>query len=92
MMEAYIWRRQSKVDQFIATQSLLNLCEETETKTGARVRGAVLVSGRNRLGRGQGDSGGNYKSGQEWEGKVTREKEEDYWTCTTANIRTFQQN
>ena len=36
-MEEYIWRRQNTVAQFIATQSLLDLCGETERTPGSRV-------------------------------------------------------
>ena len=36
-MEEYIQRRQNIVTQFIATWSLMVLCEETERTTGARV-------------------------------------------------------
>ena len=36
-MEEYIWRRQNTVAQFIATQSLLDLCGEIERTPGARV-------------------------------------------------------
>ena len=36
-MDEYIQRRQNMVTQFIATWSLLDLCEVTERKTGARV-------------------------------------------------------
>ena len=36
-MEEYIWRRYNAVAQFIATRSLMELCEDTEKKTGARV-------------------------------------------------------
>ena len=37
VMEEYSWRRQNAVTQFIDTQSLLDLCEETERTPGARV-------------------------------------------------------
>ena len=37
VMEEYSWRRQNTVTQFIDTQSLLDLCEETERTPGARV-------------------------------------------------------
>ena len=37
VMEEYSWRRQKTVAQFIDTQSILDLCEETERTPGARV-------------------------------------------------------
>ena len=37
VMEEYSWRRQNTVTQFIDTQSLLDLCEETERTPGAQV-------------------------------------------------------
>ena len=36
-MEKYIWRKQNTVAQFIATQMLLYLCEETERTPGVWV-------------------------------------------------------
>ena len=36
-MEEYIWKNQNKVTYYIATQSLLDLCEVTERTQGARV-------------------------------------------------------
>ena len=37
LMETYIRRRQITVAQYIATRSLLDLCEAAERKQGARV-------------------------------------------------------
>ena len=37
-MEEYIQRRQNTVAEFIATQSLMGLCEETERTLGVRVQ------------------------------------------------------
>ena len=37
MIEAYIWRMQNTVVQYIATQSLMDLCEATERNKGAQV-------------------------------------------------------
>ena len=37
MMEQYIRQQQNTVAQYIATQSLLNLCEGSEIAPGARV-------------------------------------------------------
>ena len=36
-MDEYIQKRQNTVAQYIDTRSLLDLCKETETTTGARV-------------------------------------------------------
>ena len=36
-MEDYIWRRQNTVAQYIATRSLLDLCEGSERAPGVRV-------------------------------------------------------
>ena len=36
-MEAYIWQRHNTVAQYIATRSLLDLCNATERMQGARV-------------------------------------------------------
>ena len=37
-MEEYVRQRQNTVAQYIATRSLLDLCEESERDPGARVR------------------------------------------------------
>ena len=37
MMETYIWQRKNTVAHYIATRSLLELCEATERKYGAHV-------------------------------------------------------
>ena len=53
----YIWRRHNMVAQFIATRSILDLCEETE-RTPVGVGGhAVVVASRYRPIRGQGEGG-----------------------------------
>ena len=36
-METYIWQRQNTAAQYIATQSLLDLCDATERKQGSWV-------------------------------------------------------
>ena len=57
--------------------------------TGDAGGGTVLVSGRNTLGRVQGDRARDGESIKGWEGKGTREKEEDSWTGTMAENRTI---
>ena len=47
LMETYIWQRQNAVTQYIATRSLLVLCEAAERKWGGTGGDVVVGTGTN---------------------------------------------
>ena len=85
-MEEYIWRRQNTITQFIATQSLLDLCEETQSTPGARVGMPWWEQA------GLDLEGATYMTAlvEEAEGteKRRKKKEEDSWDATLVENTT----